>query len=91
MVYSWQLWLSPRPTQRTKFVQQATILAEDQAIRCDFPIHKGRKAISETHYIHKKIVRDGKSGPPLYVILYFTLYSHSFLSQLTSRFSAPRN
>lgn len=65
MVYTWQHWLSPRPIQRTKFVQDATILAAEDAIFYEFPMHNGNRTVRETHYLNKKIVRDGKSGPPL--------------------------
>lgn len=65
MVYSWQYWLSRRPTQRTKWVQDATVFGPEDAILYDFPNHNGNRAVRETHYLSKKIVRDGKSGPPL--------------------------
>lgn len=65
MVYTWQLWLSPRPTQRTKWVQDASVLAAEEAILYEFHNYNGHRAVRETHYLDKKVVRDGKSGPPL--------------------------
>lgn len=65
MVYNWQLWLSPRPTQRTKTVQDASVLAAQNSILYEFPVHKGHRAVRETHYLREKSVREGKSGPPL--------------------------
>lgn len=85
MVYRWQLWLSPRPTQRTKSVQQTSILGAEQAILYDFPTHKGHRAVRETHYLNKKIVRDGKSGPPLCVN-----YAAASIAILTKRLKVAR-
>lgn len=65
MLYSWQLWLSPRPAQRTKWVRDATVLAPEDAVLYEFPNHNGHSAVRETHFLDKKIVRTGKSGPPL--------------------------
>lgn len=65
MVYNWQLWLSPRPTQRTKSVQEASVFDAEGSILYEFPQYKGHRAVRETHYLSSKTVRDGKSGPPL--------------------------
>lgn len=68
MAYNWQLFLSSRPTDRTKFVTEETVFTAEEAIKYEFPIHKGLRAVRETHYFSNKGVRDGKSGPPLYVL-----------------------
>lgn len=65
MAQSWQLWLSPRPSQRTKIVQEATVLASSGDILYEFPMHRGLRAVRETHYLGQPSVREGKSGPPL--------------------------
>lgn len=65
MVYSWQLWLAPRPTQRTKWVQDDTVLTAQDIVTYQFPIYNGHRAVRETHPLDKQMVRDGKSGPPL--------------------------
>lgn len=62
---SWQRWLSPRPTQRSKTVQYASVIAHEGAIVYEFPVHKGHRAVRETHYLRDRSVREGKSGPPL--------------------------
>ncbi|KAF3763872.1 hypothetical protein M406DRAFT_323355 [Cryphonectria parasitica EP155] len=69
MAYNWQLWLSARPTQRTKSVQNATVPSAGDAILYEFPVHNGLRAVRETHYLSNKTVRDGKSGPPLHIHL----------------------
>lgn len=65
MAYTWQRYLSPRPPHRKKTVQDATVLAAADAIRYRFPTHNGRRAVQETHFVSKTLVREGKSGPPL--------------------------
>lgn len=62
---SWQRWLSPRPTQRSKTVQDASVIAHEGAIVYEFPVHKGHRAVQETHYLREQSVREGRSGPPL--------------------------
>lgn len=73
MAYKLQQLLSPRPLQRTKSVQDDAVLSAGGDILYQFPIHKGHRAVQETHYLSKKSVRDGKSGPPLYVISWRTI------------------
>ncbi|KAK2609449.1 hypothetical protein N8I77_002946 [Diaporthe amygdali] len=68
---SWlQLWLSPRPTQRTTTAHDASVTTAEDAILYDFVKNNaGLSAVRETHYLSKKVVRDGKSGPPLHIHL----------------------
>ena len=67
MVRSWQLWLSPRPPQRTNTSNQSAILAADGVALFEFKKENndGRWVVVETHYMDNKIVREGRSGPPL--------------------------
>lgn len=65
MAYNWQLWLSPRPTQRTKFVQEPAFLTAGELSLYEFPLYNGHRVAQETHYISNKAVREGKSAPPL--------------------------
>ena len=66
MVRSWQLWLSPRPLQRTNTSHQPAVLAADGAALFEFKKEDdGRWVVVETHYMDNKIVREGRSGPPL--------------------------
>lgn len=68
MIYKLQQFLSPRPSQLTKSVQHDAVFSAGEDILYEFPVHKGHRTVRETHYLSKKSVRDGKSGPPLYVI-----------------------
>jgi len=66
MARSWQLWLSPRPLQRTNTSRQKAVLAADDAALFEFKKENdGRWVVVETHYMNNKIVREGRSGPPL--------------------------
>lgn len=66
MVRRWQLWLSPRPQQRTNTSRQPTVLAADEAALFEFRKEDdGRWVVVETHYLDNKLVREGRSGPPL--------------------------
>ena len=66
MVHSWQLWLSPRPLERSKTSHQTAVLAADDAALFEFKKEDdGRWVVVETHYMDNKIVREGRSGPPL--------------------------
>jgi hypothetical protein len=68
MVANWQLWLSSRPTRRTNTAVQPSLLTAGDNMLYEFTQESdGRRTVKETHYIHKKTVRDGLSGPPLYV------------------------
>ncbi|RYP55562.1 hypothetical protein DL769_010119 [Monosporascus sp. CRB-8-3] len=67
MVWGWQLWLSPRPLRRTPTSSEPHILGAHDAVLFEFLEEDGRMVIKETHYADKKIVRDGLSGPPLYL------------------------
>ena len=63
---SWQLWLSPRPLQRTNTSAQSAILAEHGAALFEFKKDDdGSWVVVETHYMDNKLVREGQSGPPL--------------------------
>lgn len=65
-----QQWLSPRPAQRTTTAHDASVSAPEGAILYDFVRNAaGLSAVRETHYLGKKVVRDGKSGPPLHIHL----------------------
>lgn len=65
-----QQWLSPRPVQRTTTAHDASVIAPEDAIMYDFVKNRaGLSAVRETHYLSKKVVREGKSGPPLHIHL----------------------
>lgn len=65
-----QLWLSPRPTRRTTTAHDASVMSAEDAIKYDFVKNQaGLSAVRETHYISKKTVREGRSGPPLHIHL----------------------
>lgn len=66
MVWSWQLWLSPRPLHRTNIASQSTFDTAGNAARYEFlPEDFGRWGVRETHYIDNPVVKAGRSGPPL--------------------------
>jgi len=66
MASSWQLWLSPRPLQRTHTSHQQSVLAADEAALFEFKKEDDdRWVVVETHYMNSKIAREGHSGPPL--------------------------
>lgn len=66
MASNWQLWLSARPTKRTNIASDPTVLAAGGTILYEFITEEdGRRVVQETHYLDKKAVRDGLSGPPL--------------------------
>jgi mannose-6-phosphate isomerase-like protein (cupin superfamily) len=61
----WQLWLSPRPLQRTPVLTQESF--DGTATHFDILQEpNGSWSIRETHHIENQIVRDGKSGPPMH-------------------------
>lgn len=82
MVYKLQQFLSPRPLQRTKSIQDDAVVSAGEDILYEFPTHQGHRAVRETHYLSKKSVRDGKSGPPLYVIPWNKALTELFPSKL---------
>lgn len=66
MVASWQLWLSSRPGRRTDTAAQPSVLTAGDNMLYEFTREAdGRRTVKETHYMDKKMVRDGLSGPPL--------------------------
>ena len=66
MLWRWQLWLSPRPLQRTVTSSEHHILGPHGAALYEFLAdNNGRWTVRETHYINNRIVREGLSGPPL--------------------------
>ncbi|KAK3683970.1 hypothetical protein B0T22DRAFT_520386 [Podospora appendiculata] len=68
MVYSWQLWLSPRPLQRTDRARDPAILGATDGVLYNFCTEPdGRRVVQETHYIKDKAVKEGLSGPPLHI------------------------
>ncbi|KAK3320795.1 hypothetical protein B0T19DRAFT_478005 [Cercophora scortea] len=68
MVYAWQLWLSPRPPQRTDTSQDAAVLGMHDDVLYNFRTDAdGRRVVQETHFIKNKSVREGLSGPPLHI------------------------
>ncbi|KAK9415300.1 hypothetical protein SUNI508_02148 [Seiridium unicorne] len=70
MVASWQLWLSPRPTRRSNTAIQPKVLTAGDIILYEFHMEDdSRRTVQETHYMNKKAVRDGLSGPPLHIHL----------------------
>jgi hypothetical protein len=67
MIGSWQLWLSPRPRNRTNTAAQPIAWAAADEILYEFQQEKdGRRNVKETHFLDKDNVRKGLSGPPLY-------------------------
>ncbi|CAN8104647.1 unnamed protein product [Discula destructiva] len=46
-----------------------TVLSAGDATLYTFPVHKGHRAVRETHCLSKDIVKVGKSGPPLHIHL----------------------
>jgi hypothetical protein len=65
MAWVWQLWLSPRP-QRSVTTSDSLIYSNDDAALFEFlKEDDGRWVVRETHYIHKSLVKNGLSGPPL--------------------------
>lgn len=70
MMASWQLWLSSRPRRRTDTAAQPSVLTAGDNMLYEFTREAdGRQTVKETHYMHKKMVRDGLSGPPLHIHL----------------------
>ncbi|OQE43224.1 hypothetical protein PENCOP_c003G00135 [Penicillium coprophilum] len=69
MVWSWQLWLSPRPLRRTDTSGELSILAANDSALFEFKKEKGRWVVIETHFIANPIVRKGLSGPQLHIHL----------------------
>ncbi|KAI2618203.1 hypothetical protein GGR54DRAFT_640772 [Hypoxylon sp. NC1633] len=68
MVFGWQHWLSPRPSQRTRTSSEPRILAANDAALFEFLKEEdGGWAVKETHYVDNQLVRDGLSGPPLHI------------------------
>lgn len=66
MVRDWQLWLSPRPVRRTETPADARMLAPQDVALFEFIYEDdGRLVVKETHYADNKVVREGRSGPPL--------------------------
>lgn len=67
MAWVWQLWLSPRPL-RSVIASDPYIMSPYDGARFDFlKDEDGRWAVRETHYIDNPWVKDGLSGPTLYV------------------------
>jgi uncharacterized cupin superfamily protein len=65
-----QQWLSPRPAQRTTTAHEASVFAPEDAVLYNFIQNaEGLSAVRETHYISNKVVRGGRSGPPLHIHL----------------------
>ncbi|KAK7954817.1 hypothetical protein PG988_015511 [Apiospora saccharicola] len=70
MVRAYQLWLSPRPSRRTRTPTGPHLLSPDEAALFEFHYDEnGRFFVRETHYAHKPSVRAGLSGPPLHIHL----------------------
>lgn len=70
MARGWQLWLSPRPLHRSETPPEPRMLSwNDSALYEYLYEDDGRFVVRETHYASNKQVRDGVSGPPLYVLL----------------------
>jgi hypothetical protein len=66
MVWSWQHWLSPRPSKRTNRSSETSILGQNGAVLYEFFREEdGRWLVRETHYFASAAVRAGKTGPPL--------------------------
>jgi hypothetical protein len=64
MVWAWQVWLSPRPSKRTRTSSEPAVLAAYDAALFEFLQESdGRWVVRETHYIDNKLVTDGLSGP----------------------------
>ncbi|KAK8070919.1 hypothetical protein PG997_011122 [Apiospora hydei] len=70
MVWGWQLWLSPRPTRRTRTPAEPRMLSVDDAALYEFNYEDGgRLFVRETHYADNPSVKAGLSGPPLHIHL----------------------
>lgn len=66
MIWQWQLWLSPRPRQRSNTSSQPYIYTSGNASLFEFlKDDQGRWVVKETHYMDNPLVRAGRSGPPL--------------------------
>ncbi|KAK4221862.1 hypothetical protein QBC38DRAFT_491180 [Podospora fimiseda] len=67
MVNQWQQWLSPRP-QPTPHPPGSTMRSFLGTALYEFLYEEdGRFVVKETHYANNKLVREGKSGPPLHI------------------------
>jgi hypothetical protein len=66
MARGWQLWLSPRPVQRTETPVETRMLSPNDAALYEYIYEDdGRFVVKETHYANNTAVREGRSGPPL--------------------------
>lgn len=64
-MWAWQLWLSPRPSQRTRNNGQSSFPhLGDAALYEPLSRPDGRWYVRETHYIGNSLVRAGLTAPP---------------------------
>ncbi|KAK3995688.1 hypothetical protein QBC44DRAFT_233523 [Cladorrhinum sp. PSN332] len=67
MAYRWQRWLSPRPQPKPHPPGSTMPSFLDTALYEFIYEEDGRFVVKETHDASNKLVREGKSGPPLHI------------------------